>query len=83
MSSFLPSLCLLSFLIPPTLAAFLSVHVPLVPASLPGFLSFPLPSVVRILLQVLSSQEKRPTEAEILAAVEEGDKAAGVFGKIF
>ncbi|CAM9900157.1 unnamed protein product [Scytosiphon promiscuus] len=33
--------------------------------------------------KVLSAQEKRPTEAEILAAVEEGDKAAGVFGKIF
>ena len=34
-------------------------------------------------LQVLSAQKTRPTEAEILTAVEEGDKTAGVFGNLF
>lgn len=33
--------------------------------------------------QVLSSQDKRPSQAEITAAIEEADKAAGVFGKLF
>eukprot|EP00903_Cladosiphon_okamuranus_P018194 g16737.t1 len=33
--------------------------------------------------KVLSSQQKRPTEAEILTAIEEGDKTAGVFGNLF
>lgn len=39
------------------------------------------PSV--LYLQVLSAQKTRPTEAEILTAVEEGDKTAGVFGNLF
>ncbi|CAN0290514.1 unnamed protein product [Ascophyllum nodosum] len=32
--------------------------------------------------KVLRSQEKRPTQAEITAAIEEGGKAAGVFGNL-
>lgn len=34
-------------------------------------------------LQVLHYQEKRPTQEEIMAAVEKGDKTAGVFGNLF
>ncbi|CAM9339966.1 unnamed protein product [Laminaria digitata] len=33
--------------------------------------------------KVLHYQEKRPTQEEIMAAVEEGDKTAGVFGNLF
>eukprot|EP00904_Undaria_pinnatifida_P010207 jgi/Undpi1/6316/HiC_scaffold_20.g08799.m1 len=33
--------------------------------------------------EVLHAQEKRPTPEEIMAAVEEGDKTAGVFGNLF
>lgn len=36
-----------------------------------------------VALQVLHAQEKRPTPEEIMAAVEEGDKTAGVFGNLF
>lgn len=75
-----PAVCVPACLsVPPSLSVCLSPPTPL----LRLLFIMCVAAILSASPQVLSAQDKRPTEAEILTAVEEGDKTAGVFGNLF